>query len=274
MRRFVGYIVTLSLVMPAWLLGGCTREDYPRSDELFSRSPIKHDDRLTMVRLNMSVVEVPLGWARDSAILWSLVNTDVTAMDEAVSLAANGIRVGVGKKEDFHAIEDVLVDLSAQQYVPRTVPGVPGAPVPIIIQQHQEPRTIFLVHSDNTISGLDYPPGNYILSMLFTLDPDGRTMTVTTVPQVESFHRRPVIEDEGNSAAIVRRADIYTLYPMTFQMRLVEGDFIVIGASEHADRPTSIGQAFLIRNRAGVPVETLLLITPEIITPKIIRKGD
>lgn len=270
MNHAARYNAAVSLILLAAVVGACTPDrDAPSARDLFPRGGEQPAGRVTMVKVHVAVVEVPMGATSESTILWALLDRRIMAMDEAISLADNGLQIGVGKRADWGRLDDVLTDMSGRQYEPTTIIGAPEAPVPIVVQEHRTGRTVFLVHMDDTLSGLDYPPGQYILSLLFTADPDGRTLTVTGLPQVQSTRRRPMIVGEEGSAAMVNRATTYSLYPLTFQMRVTAGDFIVIGASERITRASSAGRAFLARDRNGVPVETILVITPEIVTREI-----
>ena len=261
--------VAVWLIALAATAVGCVRDDGQTARELFPRPDAQAGRSVTLVKVHVAAVEVPIGTAGESSILWGLLDRDVMALDDELFLSANGLRVGVGPREDWGRLEDILVDMSGRQYEPITVAGAPGAPVPVVVGQHNTTQTVFLVHADNTISGMDYPPGNYILSLLLTLDPDGRTLTVTALPQVESSYRKPMVVSSLGAPTMVRRPITYNLYPLAFQMRINKGDFIVITPSKHAARETSAGRSFLVRDRGGVPVETILVITPEIVTEQI-----
>ena len=257
------------LIALAWTIVGCTPDDGRSARDLFPRAAGEEDRTVTVVRVHVTAVEVPIGTAGESTILWGLLDREVMALDEDLLLSDNGLRVGVGPREDWGRLEDVLVDMSGRQHEPITVIGLPGAPVPVVVGRHATTRTVFLVHADDTISGADYPPGSYIISLLPELDPDGRTLTVTALPQVESTHRKPMVVSDSGAPAMVRRPISYSLYPLAFQMRINTGDFIVIAPSARAARETSVGRNFLVRDRDGIPVETILVITPEVVTKEI-----
>jgi hypothetical protein len=59
------------------------------------------------------------------------------------------------------------------------------------------------------------------------------------------------------------------MHPLAFQARLFKGDFIVVAASDQAERKTSLGNAMIYTDRQGVPMETVVLLTPEVITPEV-----
>ncbi len=257
----------------AWLIGvvatlaGCGGEDGPVWSPFAGRSYSR--ETVQMIKVHVAAVKVPIGATSESRALWGLLRRQVMAFDEEISLSQNGLRIAVGSRDDWDRLDDVLVDMSGRQHTPITVAGPPGRPVPVVVREHATSQTVFLVHADDTISGMDYPAGRYIFSLLCEVDPDGQTLTVTGLPLVESARRRPMIVTEQGSAAMVRRGTTYNIYPMMFQVRMNKGDFIVIGATEEASRETSLGRCFLVSDRNGVPVETVLIITPEVFDAKI-----
>ncbi len=267
--KLARHYAAICLIAFTATLVGCDGDDPGSIRDIFARDEPQVDTTVKILKVHVTVVEVPIGSASESTILWGLLNRQVLAVDEEIALADNGLQIGVGPKEDWSRLEDVLVDLSGLQREPMTITTVPDLPVPIVVAEHTDRQTIFLVHTDDTVSGMDYPPGSYVLSMLFALDPDGRSLTVTALPQVETTRRRPMIVTDMGTAAIVNRPTVFNVYPLMFQTRMSKGDFMVIGTSDRAKRSTSIGRAYMVTERDGVPVERVLVITPQIVTREV-----
>ena len=232
----------------------------PRDPDIYSA------DGVPIVNLYVYRVELPVGSTAGSSTLWALVDQPDMSPHQLDMLESNGIRFGIGQQDDWDSLQDVVANLSGAQLEPLGLAALRTSAVPICLQEVGESRTIFLVHPDDTVSGEDYPPAEYCLTFLFTPGPDAASQTVTGVPQIQTLARRPVIETVNGQADFVSRPTVSTLNPLTFQFTLGKRGFMLIAPGDDIDRPTSLGRSLFIRDRDGVPVETLLLVFAEITT--------
>ena len=143
---------------------------------------------------------------------------------------------------------------------------MPGNPLPIVLKERQGEQTIFVFHEDRTLSGADYPPGDNVLAVACTLDEDDRSRVfVSAVPQiVTTLRRQRFLMGEGGPV-VAARPDVYPFEPLTFQVNVPRGDFVVVGPGSQSRRASSVGHHFLVRDKKGVEFETLIVLMPEVV---------
>jgi hypothetical protein len=243
---------------------GCEWDDrqspeMQRFDEVFGTPQTR---TIEVSQVVIYFVELPIGTSEDAQDLWGMLRRPAMPVDENFTLADNGLEVGVGLMDNWDRFQDVLLSYSAVQYSPRTLIGRPGVALRPQIVEHTSSQTVFLVHQDQTLSGWDFPPGEFLLSMLFRAGGDDESLVVTGVPVVRTRARRSVMLETEESISTQERPLEYSLNPLAFQMRIPSDSFIVVGASSQARRISSFGRCLLRRERDGVPVETMLIIIP------------
>ncbi|MBN1941841.1 MAG: hypothetical protein JW849_00955 [Phycisphaerae bacterium] len=222
----------------------------------------KAPQTIYLIHLQLATVEVPLGVASGSEELWSRLDEEPVSLRSRV-LGMNGFRVGLGRNEDWDDIERTLKRMTGQSFRSATVQAMVGRPAPIELKSNQPTRLMFTTHEDQTLSGEHVPPGDYLLTLTCTLDEDDPSkVLVTAVPQIRSTRRMPKLVHERGVTTLVHRPSLITLTPLAFQLTVPNNDFLVVGPGILARRPTSPGQAFLAKDRNGVPFETVVLLRP------------
>ncbi len=272
MKRSLFHLAGCLLLMVfLWSLSGCSVDWMKLSDEeevqLDREAPLPEGAiEIPVVHVYVYRVELPVGSIASSEALWKLLKTPEMSADERWTLANNGIRFAVGDQEDWDAMEEVLMELSGAQLAPIGLASLRDKAVPVSMQIVEDPRTIFLVHPDGTLSGMDYPASEYYMTFLFTPGADGESQIVTGVPQVETLARRVTIDTSSGQADLVTRPEVFTVNPLQFQFTLGKKAFFVIAPGEGIDRPSSLGRAMLTRGHGGVPVETMVIVVSEVTT--------
>ncbi len=219
-----------------------------------------------LVRVQLATVEVPLGVASDSEELWSHLDEEPVSLRSRV-LGMNGFRVGLGRQEDWSEIETTLKKMTGQSFATTTAVVQPGVPAPVELQRGKPTQLLFTTREDQTLSGEHIPPGDYLLTMTCTLNEDDPSkVLLSVVPQVRSTKRQTRLVYEHGSPAIVQQPVLQTLTSLAFQLTVKNNDFVVIGPGIQARRPTSPGQAFLMKERKAVPFETVILLRPMVHT--------
>jgi hypothetical protein len=144
--------------------------------------------------------------------------------------------------------------------------AIPGQPFPVELKGALPAQTIFTSYSDRTLTGADYPPGDNLLTLNITLDENDRTrMIVTAVPQIRGTQRETGIVSEDDKLMFVERPKIYSFNPATFQFALSNKDIVVIGPGAESGRPTSIGNHWLLRDKHGIQMETVLVLSMDVV---------
>jgi hypothetical protein len=218
-----------------------------------------------LVRLRMASIEVPVGMASESEQVWSYLDEERIRPVGGAGLARNGLRVGAGRKSGWDDVSKALGRLTGRPVQESSVLAVPGSSTQIILKQDQPLQTIFTINPDRSVSGCDYPRGDCLLAMSFTLDPqDATSVVLTAMPQVRASKQEPQVVSNGGGLLIVSRSPVYPVESLTFQARVPSGDFVVIGPGAEARRPYTLGHQFLLKQREGLEFETVLVVVPEV----------
>ena len=217
-----------------------------------------------VVTIRLTTVEVPVGTASGSEEIWSYLDEE-TVQARAGNLGRNGFRVGLGAEGTWPDLVGVLKRMTGRAPKQNLIATVPGSPLPIVLKDKRTPETIFTFHGDRTLSGRDYPPGDYLLAIVCTLDEDDLSkVLLVAMPQIRSAHSRKTFAMRKAGPEIVVKNDIHDFPPLTFRLRIPAKGFLVIGPGAHARNPTSPGYHFLVKKRQGMEFETLLVLVPEV----------
>jgi len=217
------------------------------------------------VFLQIVTFEVPAGTASASEQIWSYLDEESIGVQQGLSLARNGIRMGLGREEDWPDLARILRRMTGRQVSNTTVTALPGAAVSVELKQRQPTQTIFTFYDDRTLSGADYPAGDNLLMIACTLDEDDPTIVrITGLPQIRSTYRRPTVLNKPDGPMIVEKPVTYDLHSLLFQVSVESKDVLVIGPNSEAQRRWSAGRNFLVTEKDGVPFETVQLLIPEV----------
>jgi hypothetical protein len=261
----------VSVVLMISVLAGCEGFDVGGKGGQLPKPPVESGMiDIPVVNLYVYRVELPIGSTASSEELWGLLDEPKMSREEQRTLANNGIRIATGSVDDWDGVEDVLTNLAGAQLAPLGLVSLRDKAVPVSMQIVEDSRTVFLIHPEGELTGMDYPPSEYFMTFLFTPGADAASQIVTSVPQIQTLERRPMIDTSGGRAELVKRPMVYTINPMTSQFTLGQKAFFVVAPGEGIDRASSLGRALLIRDHDGVPVETIVLIVCEV---KTIQRG-
>ncbi len=229
-------------------------------------APAAPDDDSYVVSFKLATVFIPGGMASNSEDIWSYLNEEPLGPSTIAILARNGVRLGVGRNQNWPELVRVLQKMTGQQVQASYMPAFPGKPMSIRLKTDQPAQTIFLSHPDLSLSGEDYPPGTNILKVCCTVDPEDRDrVLVTAMPLIETSHRTLRIVEEKGSRTALPLPDLLSFPELAFQVSISRKEFLVIGPGAESRRPTSLGSRFLSRQRDGMPFETVLILMPRVI---------
>jgi hypothetical protein len=232
-------------------------------------SPAAATRTIYMIYLRIGMVEVPTGMASGSERLWSYLDEEPVAM-YSTSLGLNGFRIGLGRPDSWHDLDRVLGQMAGRQFRARALQLYGGQPGSVVIKGDQPVQTIFTYFSDQTLSGADYPPGDNILTAGADLDRSGDGgVIVTALPQVRSTRKQSVVEMRAGVPTFTTRSALFPFRPLTFQVAIPEGYFLVIGPGIQSRRPSSVAHHFLTVQREGIEYETLLIVHPTVVPVQI-----
>lgn len=273
----------------AWLniaLGGCLalagcgpaqedgemRGQSAQSQALLASNPMAPDGEadnsrqvVLLVRMRLVSIEVPVGQASGSEEIWSYLDEEPVAADGNGVMGRNGFRVGRARRDAWPDLAETLSRLTGRKLKHADIVAIPGRPVPIVLKPDQPGQTIFTSHADWTLSGQDYPAGDSVLSVVFTLDPsDPSRVMLTGMPQIQSTQREAKFVRNEYGLSIVHEPTVYAFSPLTFQLKVPSEDLVVIGPGAASRRPSSAGHHFLVKSKRGMDFETVLVLVPKV----------
>ena len=227
--------------------------------------PAKPKRYQIVVTMKLTTIEVPVGTASGSEDVWSYLEEEPVKPIRSASLGRNGFRVGLGRAGSWPDLVRVFKRMTGRSPEQSLVATMPGAPLPIILREKPTAETIFTFHSDRTLSGRDYPPGDYLLAVVCTLDEDDLSkVLITAMPQVRAARSRKTFAMKKAGPGIVVKSEVYDFAPLAFQLTIPPKGFVVIGPGANSRNPISAGHHFLVRKKEGMEFETLLVLTPEV----------
>lgn len=217
-----------------------------------------------VVRIEMGTIEIPIGQASGSRELWSYLDEEPLSLRAGV-LGRNGMRVGVGRSDIWPDVTRVLEKMTGRKYSSTLIQAQPGKSTPIVLKPLQPIQTIFMYQQDGSLYGADYPPGDNLLTILCTLDPQRlERVLLTATPQIRTTKRVTRLVEEFGITRAVHRPVFFPFREMTFQVPLDSGDFLVIAPGIMSRRPTSLAHHFLTRQKEGMEMESVLILKPQV----------
>ena len=217
------------------------------------------------VQVRTVVVDVPSGPGSDSGI-WDLVDESGTDPLRREALADNGMRVGIGRQEDWLELAACLEGLAGRKTEEVTSIVQPHELFSIAVKSRQPERTAFLIRPDGTLSGLDLPAGDYLLTMMSLPSPDDpEVIHLSCQPKVRSSRQYAEVTSTPGGPVVTNQHRLVSVGLMTYQTTIQIGQFILIGPSEQATRSSSVGHHLFVKDKAGLAVRTFFVLTPDLI---------
>jgi len=217
-------------------------------------------------RIRIAFVELPLGMASASEEIWSYLDEEPIQADRSASFGRNGFRIGRGSAESLPQLIGALRRLTGREVSYKTLVALPGAPAAITVRQGQPGATLFLVNPDRTLSGADYPPGDSILRLEASINPENMSQVLlTALPQIRSAAAGMRLVETPNGPRLQARQDLFSFEQLRFQLFVPNESFLLIGPGVMAHQPNSLGHYFFIAERDGIAFETVLILIPQIL---------
>ncbi len=280
MKHWQNFLMT---ALVAWLsVVGCdmspTSSQSPTSEPAAASRPIVpakpsaavQGPMFSFVEAKMVVLQLPLGSVSQSGDIWTYLSEEAVVTAGGNNLAANGIRVGLGKSSDWPEMAAILTALSGRELSLGRVILRSDATTPVNLKQDQPIQTIFLCNADGTLTGADYAPGDNIMMMTALVSMEDRKSVLLTGNLAIQVGQRPLrFQSAPAGYTLAAEQRFFTLPGMQFKLTVPPGGIIVIVPSSQSSRTSSVGNHFLIRQREGISFETVLVLMPEAMTAPV-----
>ncbi len=221
-------------------------------------------------RIRIAFVELPAGMASNSEDIWSYLDEEPIQAARSASFGRNGFRIGRGSAESLPQLMQALRRLTGREVSYKTIVALPGSPTAITVRQGQPGATLFLVNPDRTISGADYPPGDSLLRLEGSINPENMSAVLLTgLPQIRSAVAGMRVVQAADGPKLEAQKELFSFEQLRFQLFVPNEGFLVIGPGVMAHQPTSLGHYFFIAEREGIAFEMVLIVIPEV----LVRSG-
>jgi len=273
-----GPLVALVLAMAIGALPGCPPgkgDDEKKLDSLrdegkavFGARPAPSGPgmrKVPLVRLGATAVAFPAGTMTKALGVWTRLDARPWPPDVRALLTLNGVQVGLMKAEDWPELAKTFEDLGGKRLRSATLPAYPNAPVPVFLRRADHHQTIFTFRADGTMFGMDYPPGDMLVSVHCMADPmDPTRLSVGVMPQIQTLrHTTRLIKSDGRYATI-KRPTFHNMDQASWRVSVKAGQIIMIGPGAETDRKSSLGRRLFFRDVDGTLFETVLLLSPTV----------
>lgn len=269
----VGVLVALSAV-----LAGCRPSDDGRKDELirfrqdaeavFPRpnpGPRPGKRTLPLVRLGVTVVAFPAGTLTGGEAVWAKLKYKPWLPDVRALQSLNGLRVGILKTGAWPALAKTFEQLKGFRIKSAKLPAHRTSPVQVFLQRYNYHRTVFSYRLDETMFGMDYPPGDALMAVQCVVEAAMPSrMTMTVMPQVQASRQKMHYTKTNGRYSMIKRPILHNFAELAWQISATTDDIVVIGPGRGSQRSSSVGRMFFFRDLDGVTFETLLLLSPTV----------
>ena len=268
-------LVVMVFVCGGCLLPGCqldpvdvdlSESESSTSDGQAGKSSIVRRPRYIYgVKIVVLSLRVPIGQFSKNEGLWSYLDEEQVALKSKV-LGLNGFRVGVGQKKNLQDVQQILTGMMASKYSESVLQTFNEKPGTIAMQRNTPAKTIFLYSENQTLTGNDYPPGDNLIKVNAVTNPDHRNKSLLTItPEIRSTKARLQMIHENRRPRLQESPVLFLFKNMRFQLKMTDGEFLIIGPGIESRRPTSIGHHFLTSTENNIEYERILVLQPQVV---------
>jgi len=172
----------------------------------------------------------------------------------------------VGQKENLESVERILKSMMARKYSESILQTFNEKPGMIVLGRNMPGQTIFLYSENQTLTGNDYPPGDNLIKISAVTDSDHSDKSLLTItPEIRSIKTKLQVVREYGTTRIQEAPVLFPFASMRFQLKMTDGEFIIIGPGIESRRPTSLGHHFLTGTENNIEYEQLLVFHPQVV---------
>lgn len=206
-------------------------------------------------------LEAPLGTFSTNEEFWKRI--DEQCLDPATSdlLQRNGIRVGIAPLAEMEQFSRFMEEVLPAEKLAITGTEVKDARIPM--KAEVPGQNLFHFDKRNELIGRTFDRCENVINVSFQPAPrKPGELRLTVCPVVRALRKRLQFT-QLNSEYEMQYVNPEWLYDLNFKADIPVDSFMVITPSPHADKQTSVGNAFLIKNAAAEQLEQLLIIVPQ-----------
>lgn len=218
-----------------------------------------------LVRLGATAVALPAGTLTNSEAVWGKLDHKPWPADVRALLALNGIRVGMLKSSAWPELAKTLEQLKGIRLKSARLPVYPASPAQVFLQRNDHHQTVFAHRLDETVYGMDYPPGDAMLAVHCLVDPaTPARMSMTVMPQVRASRQKMRYTKTDGRYNFIKVPILHNFTELAWQISVTMGDVIVLGPGRGARRSSAVGRLFFLRDVDGATFETVVFLAPDV----------
>ncbi len=218
------------------------------------------------VVLDILHVQTPREQFAETAPIWRRLREDAFSSEAALRLRRNGMRVGVGTRDAWAAIQSTLAAIAgvrSQQQEPMRLPA--GFPIALEVDENPADQTIFTVGGDGVLSGETWNQSQVVLRVTQRpLGGEPPRVRLALVPEVRrrSDKLKWIRTEEGPTQVPDYDGRAYAGAAVTVD--LTDEEFVVLAPSEAARVYGILGGVLLSRVEEDARFDSLIFLRPGI----------
>ncbi len=223
------------------------------------------------IRLFLYRLEVPVGQLSGTEQVWSYLDEEAVGASKNLTLGLNGIRVGLGRGQDWPDVAEAIRRLTGQSLAEGLSSILPGQAKHLAMKKEHDPMTLFIFRDNRTLTGQDVPAGDYVLTLSCTVhENDPREVLFTALPQMRTVGNIPEKRFQGRVMSWKKGPKFEPFLAALFQLPIPKDGFLLIGPGSQSRRPSSLGNQLLVSQKDGLPFETIIVVKPELFSAPLI----
>ena len=229
--------------------------------------PITPDDCPTdpdasiMVHMEVYDIQVPVGAISGSGAFAALVDQRGVPQVSHDTLARNGIRAGLGNRNQWDEFRRILDNFPATT-TPTRVMGTTGR-AELMIRREIADQTLFFTDSQGELVGRSYDLSENFWALRFSPTMHRPGWTALGLCPVVRASRQRIEYTRNNREAQITFTQPEALYDVSLNTDVPVDKFLVIWPAADVRRQTTLlGNAFLLSDDYNKQMEHILILTP------------
>ena len=259
-------------------LGGCTadRNDQTHASQqastsrhftLMGNNPDPRDPApvvQSVICLEIYQLAVPAGAVSGNEEFWKQVNEQIVDVATYDILYKNGLRVGEASKDQWPFFKD-LIEKNPALVRHSTMVTREANSIELEMNQDLPFQNLFYFNADNLLQGRSFDRCDNLLAVSFQPPPrKPQNIRVSLCPVVRT-QRRVLQYSVNNDEREIEYVRPERLYDLNLRADVAIDHFLLIAPSPEGRWPTSIGNAFMMRDGPAERLEQLILLIPRMI---------
>ncbi|MCC7350830.1 MAG: hypothetical protein IT446_09695 [Phycisphaerales bacterium] len=218
----------------------------------------------SVICLEIYQLAVPAGAVSGNEEFWKQVNEQVVDVATYDILYKNGIRVGEASNDQWPFFKD-FIEKNPALVRHSTMMAREANSIELEMNKGLPFQNLFYFNADNLLQGRSFDRSDNLLTVSFQPAPrKADTLRVALCPVVRT-ERKILQYSVNNDEREIQYVHPERLYDLNLRADVAMDHFLLIAPSPEGRWPTSIGNAFLMRDAPAERLEQLILLIPRMV---------